>query len=422
MKIAHVGPPLARRGGPAGYLWQLEAAVAAHAGGSRHRLTFPVRETPIAPVPLSRRARTSALIRRARRALVGPRTFYRPSDNDLRRAGGAVDALVTASLQSVCVEARPSLDAALTSDADVLFTHDTAVAERLLAHRRSHQQVWLLMHSPMPVALYLAWSWGIPEWDWTEIVRLPDVDRWTAWEFDVCSRVDRLVVPCSEAFADLVRADGRFAALTPDRVLTGAAGPSRQFPAESRGALRRRWSLPRDTPVALFLGSAQPYRSLDVLIDAVKLLPPNVRGVVAIAGPSKSRVPAHSRLRPVGAVGAVSDLLHAVDVVVNVNSFSLFDLSTIEAAEAGRPLLLHAVGGNLRFERLGAGCVMLRDLAPSTVAAGLQTFFGMSEAERRALGEASRACYDRHLTPAHLWANHVALYDRAVAEHTVARS
>ena len=103
----------------------------------------------------------------------------------------------------------------------------------------------------------------------------------------------------------------------------------------------------------------------------------------------------------------------AVDFVVNVNVFSLFDLSTIEAAEAGRPMLLHGTGGNLRFEKLGVGCVMMSDLEVSTVAAGLETLFTMSVDRRRALGEASRAAYDAHLTLAHFWRAHTALYGAA---------
>src|SRR5260370_3439269 len=55
--------------------------------------------------------------------------------------------------------------------------------------------------------------------------------------------------------------------------------------------------------------------------------------------------------------------LASVDFLINVNRFTLFDLSTIEAAQAARPLLLHAVGGNRTFERLGAGCIMLDDRA-----------------------------------------------------------
>ena len=415
MKIAHIGPPLARRGGPAGYLLQLSAAAARHEGEACHTLTFPRQRVPARPRPPGMTARVKAALRPIKRALIGPPTFYRPNAADLRRPGGAIDALLTASMQSVRVEAAESIDAAVADGADVLFAHDPAVAERLLELRRPRQQVWSMMHAPMPVGLDLVWAWGVPEWDWKDIAALPDTNRWMRWELGVYSAVDRLITPCPEAAAEIARADPRFAALTFDYVLTGAAGPPRAFPRETPSELRRHWHLPPGVPVGLFIGAPLPYRGLDALIDAVATVPQSVPGVIAVAGPPRERVRAHPRVRAIGSVRDVADLLHAVDFVVNVNRFNLFDLSTIEAAEAGRPMLLHATGGNLRFQQLGLGCVMLADLAPATVASGLRDLFTMTATRLAALGAASRRCYEQHLTPEHLWRGHAVLYDRAAA-------
>jgi len=101
----------------------------------------------------------------------------------------------------------------------------------------------------------------------------------------------------------------------------------------------------------------------------------------------------------------------AVDFVINVNRFSLFDLSTIEAMEAGKPLLLHSIGGNRAFERLGAGCVMLRDLEPATIGAGLAHLSSLQQSMLLSLGRQSRECWERHLTPRLMWERHLALYD-----------
>ena len=78
-------------------------------------------------------------------------------------------------------------------------------------------------------------------------------------------------------------------------------------------------------------------------------------------------------------------------------------------------MLLHATGGNIRFERLGVGAVMLEDLRVATVARGLETCFTMTADRRAAFGHASRRCYDEHLTLEHLWREHTALYDRCSA-------
>jgi glycosyltransferase involved in cell wall biosynthesis len=270
----------------------------------------------------------------------------------------------------------------------------------------------------MPVALYLAWAFGVPEWEWTDIASLPDTRKWIDWELDLWSRVDRLIAPCPEAIDELARVDTRFSARRDiDYVLTGASGPARVFAGDTREMLRRRWNLPAGEPIALFLGSAQPYRGLDALVAAVDALPDSTRGVVAIAGPSRETASRQRRLRWLGPVREVSDLLRAVDFIVNVNRFSLFDLSMIEAAEAGCPMLLHGVGGNVRFASLGAGCRLVSDLQPATIARGLVELFAMDSGEREALGRQSRALYESELTPDRLWARHHALYDTAASLH-----
>jgi glycosyltransferase involved in cell wall biosynthesis len=126
-------------------------------------------------------------------------------------------------------------------------------------------------------------------------------------------------------------------------------------------------------------------------------------------------LPLHPRLTALGRVDEVAELMASVDFLINVNRFSLFDLSIIEALEAGLPLLLTAVGGNCTFRDLGAGCLMFDDLTPEAVARGIARGFRMSDRERLALAGRSRACYDSHLTLRHLRDRHVAAYDAALA-------
>jgi glycosyltransferase involved in cell wall biosynthesis len=333
----------------------------------------------------------------------------------MRQEGGVVDRLVRDAIASTQAAAAASVSAAM--DADVLFTHEAAVAEHMLSTRRAGQHVWLLLHSPMPLGLYLAWNWGVPEWTWEDVAALPDTRRWAEWEAGICRAVDRVIIPCAEAVDELVKADAAFLRMPrADFVLTGASAPTSAGERRPRAELRRRWNFPDDTPVGLYLGTRQPYRGFDVLMDAVHALPSSVRGLVAVAGPSPDVVPSHDRVRALGMVREVGDLLQAVDFVINVNRFSLFDLSVIEAAEAGRPLLLHRIGGNRWFESHGLGCVAIPDMAQTTVMAGLSDLFSMPDAERRALGDASRRLYDESLTPGHMWRAHCALYDRAAQQ------
>lgn len=422
MRVAHIGPPLARLGGPAGYLHELHGAGQGRSARG-HEVCFPPAATPVPrPTPSPAAVPPSfwrEKARRIKRRVLGPPRFYRPPLAELRQRGGRIHRTMEETAAQVVGESAASLELARQRGA-VLFTHDVLVAHHLLEERPASREIWLLVHAPIPIALYLIWSWGVPEMSWEEILRFPDVMAWVERELAVWERVDRLILPCREAGAELVRCDPRFSGALEraDWLLTGAAGPAPADPAATRAILRGRWGLPADRPVGLFLGNAQPYRGLDALLDALPALPSeeDLPGVLAVAGPAPDSLPAHPRLRPLGRVADVASLLRAVDFVVNVNRFSLFDLSTIEAVEAGLPLLLHDTGGNRTFRDLGAGCGMIPDLAPDSIAAGLAALLGLTARERDALGRASRACYEAHLTPAHLWERHLDLYDRAGEE------
>ncbi|MFP5378371.1 MAG: glycosyltransferase [Vicinamibacteria bacterium] len=413
MIVAHLGPPLGRMGGPGGYLAQLDAALAAHGTGG-HTVLLPPRAAAAGRARPSWRARWLGQLRRVKRRFSGPPAYYRPATSELVRIGGELDRTIAQAWADVRQEIAPSLHQALDARADVIVAHDAPSAGAALDRRAPGQQVWLMMHNPMPLALYLAWCWGVPDRAWEEVASYPDVQRWMTRERAVIDQVDRLFIPCREAVDELVRIAARYASSL-DRtefLLTGAAGPPR---SRSRAQARAAFGLPGSEPVGLFLGNAQPYRGLDALLAAVERLDPRhaLPGVIAIAGPPVSDVPLGRRLTALGPVAEVGDLLGAVDFVINVNRFSLFDLSTIEALEAGAPLLLHATGGNRTFAGLGAGAVMIESLDPDVVAAGLTTMFRLPADERARLGTASRACYERHLTPRHLRDRHVAIYDGA---------
>jgi len=385
-----------------------------------HDVTFPAEDVPVLKPPPTPTTRVRGTLSRLKRTVLGAPVMYRPTADDMRQEGGVVDRLVRDAIASTQAEAAASVNAA--GNADVLFTHEAAVAEQMLSTRREGQQVWLMLHSPMPLGLYLGWNWGVPEWAWADVAALPDTRRWAEWEAGLCRAVDRVIIPCAEAVDELVKADAAFLRMPRvDYVLTGASAPTPAGERPPRAELRRRWNLPDGTPVGLYLGTRQAYRGFDVLMDAVHALPSSVRGLVAVAGPSPDAVPAHRRIRALGSVREVGDLLQAVDFVINVNRFSLFDLSVIEAAEAGRPLLLHRIGGNRWFESHGLGCLAIPDVEQTTVTAGLSDLFSMPDVERRALGGASRRCYEEYLTPGHMWRAHCALYDR-VAEQIGAAS
>ena len=77
MNIAHIGPPMARRGGPAGYMLQLSQAAERYGNGSAHHLTFPRMAPPTAVRRATRMQWAKAALRPLKRALLGPPTSIR---------------------------------------------------------------------------------------------------------------------------------------------------------------------------------------------------------------------------------------------------------------------------------------------------------------------------------------------------------
>src|SRR5262249_35890124 len=154
-------------------------------------LTMP----PLAASPARRKAPLRKRIRgglgRLKRAVAGPPAFYRPSEEMLGADRGHIERVMTDARERCVAEAKESVARPLAVSPDVFFCHEPAAADYILQRRVNGQQVWLMIHNPMPVALYLTWNWGVPEREWLDVMKLPDVQRWTRWEFGVWSAVDR---------------------------------------------------------------------------------------------------------------------------------------------------------------------------------------------------------------------------------------
>lgn len=407
MKIAHIGPPLCQAGGPAGYLRALQLAF--EAGPSRPDLEVLFPE-PAVEIPTEAPrwvARRRSSLSRLKRTLWGAPKQFRPSLSECAQSRGPIGRLIDESTEIEIESCRASFERAEAAGVDVCFTHSASVAKWV--GTRTSADVWLMLHSPIPSSLYLAWAWGLPEEHWQTILRFDDVRAGIDRELDACDNVARLWIPCSEALDELVRVEPRFEAFRRriGYLLTGAdaegcVGPSM---SEARSAL----SLPLDEPLALFLGSRQPYRGLQPLLDALEHLG-NAPGRLVVAGPPEQTMPRHPRVIALGRVSNVPRLLSAVDFLVNTNLFSLFDLSNVEAAAAAKPLLLSSTGGNRTLARLGAGVVPIEDLEPASIASSLEGMFRMSDQELARLGEASRRCYQNHLTAEHARRRHEHAY------------
>ncbi len=424
MRIAHVGPYVSRGGGPAGVLNQLRSAMAE--ASDEHELVFP----PPANSNNNgkpRRHTSPTLFQKLRRwkyTYLGRPAYYRPVDSELVKKGGCLSQHFASAHSSYTSSVQDVMDAMSAETADVLFAFDTLTAKMILQQRRPSQQVWLMNLCPMPSALYDAWNWAVPERDWREVYQWPDVQSAAAEELEVWKRVDRLIHPSPEAQEEIERIDARFAQFADKTTILpySAHLPALDDVESLRvgDSAKMRWKLPNNTRVGLYLGNDQPYRGFDALVTALEYLPHQsaLPGVIAVAGPATEFVPCHPRLLPLGHVADVATLLRAVDFVINVNRFCLYDLATIEAAQAAKPMLLHHVGGNKSFAALGIGCNTMPDLEPRTIARGLRGMFEMTATELDRLSRDSRACYDQNFTQASLRNRFLAFYDE-VAKGTM---
>src|SRR5690349_14327768 len=103
MRIAHVGVPLTRAGGPAGYLLQLRDALAA--SSRRHTVTFPD-EVPANAPAVSRRTLLTSRIRGRLRYLVTGRKTHRPPLSARLQANGSVGRAIANAFRATSTAAE----------------------------------------------------------------------------------------------------------------------------------------------------------------------------------------------------------------------------------------------------------------------------------------------------------------------------
>ena len=151
MKIAHIGPPLARSGGPAGYLYQLQRAAHSRVSDSLQVL-FPPPASPAALWPGPTRVqRARHLLGRWKRQLLGPpQSAASLGSNPAERRGG-IDRMLKSVVHACVEEATPSLSPALAENgADILFVHDIFCADFLIRQRNLTSGYGLWRITPCP--------------------------------------------------------------------------------------------------------------------------------------------------------------------------------------------------------------------------------------------------------------------------------
>lgn len=208
----------------------------------------------------------------------------------------------------------------------------------------------------------------------------------------VFRRADGLIAISRQTKDDAVRILG----LDPDKirvVYPGVADAYFTVTPEEGAAAARQYSL--DRPFALFVGTIEPRKNLDVLLDAWGVLPKDFE-LVVVGAPGWGDDSALRRLRsrPEGVryLGYVPEehlpgLTRAASFFVYPSRYEGFGLPVAQAMAAGVPVLTSNVSS--LPEVAGGGGLLVDGNSPSEVAAAVHRLF-LSPDLRRELGEAGR--------------------------------
>ena len=221
-----------------------------------------------------------------------------------------------------------------------------------------------------------------------------------------------LVVATSSTDAELYERLG-----VPEERLHISAPPTRA-PARGGGPAARAGASITG-PLVLFLGVRRPYKGVEALVGAAKILAtrhPDARVAFVGPGPALSDPPPN-----VSDIGPVSDAdrdawLDAADIVCLPSSFESWGLTVSEAWSVGAPVVTSDIPVlRRRVEDVGGGLAV--PARPGELADALLTLL-QDEPTRRRMGRAGYEHYQRHLSEAAFASWHLAAYRRLVAGRT----
>ena len=179
----------------------------------------------------------------------------------------------------------------------------------------------------------------------------------------------------------------------------------------------------------LFVGRLAYYKGIDVLVDAMAMLPDDAKLVVVGEGTERSRIEAAIGARGIASrvtlVGYVPDsdlapYLHAAQLLVlpSTSHAEAFGLVLVEAALAGLPVISTALStGTSWVNRDGESGLIVPPRDPAALAAAMASLLA-NEPLRRSMGERGRRRALDELTAARAAAAVHGIYDRIFSRAT----
>lgn len=164
-----------------------------------------------------------------------------------------------------------------------------------------------------------------------------------------------------------------------------------------KGAARRLLRLPERASLVVSAGRLHPVKGLDLLLEALALLPPEAQLAIAGAGPENAALQARAarpdlagRVHFLGQLGDIRPLMYAGDIYVQPSRREPFGLAAAEASACGLPVVASAVGGLHQIVRDEITGLLVPPEQPAALAAALARLLDDPALARR-LGAAGRA-------------------------------
>ncbi len=213
----------------------------------------------------------------------------------------------------------------------------------------------------------------------------PYLDRFTA-----------RFLPNAQAIADMLISNGTPASKV--FVMPNSTNIER-FNPETTASLRESWGIPKDAKVAGYLGAFRKAKRLDLLLEAMLLVPEDKRpDYLVMAGMGtemddiKSRIEASDWLKKhcvlLGSIDHTPEFLNSIDYLLLMSDFEGLPNVVLEAMAMEKPVVATAVSD---VPTLIEGCgILVEPGRPQSMAAGMEKMFSLPETERKALGAFGR--------------------------------
>ena len=408
IKVLHIHSEVKPGGGPHGYLYNLRKAIELNQGTSDvdiEILEIPPPSTPSAVSP----AKSPTLVQRVVRRI-------KAKIEDKRESAGRYATQILDNYKTRFDWIEKS-HAEKWFNHDVLVVHDPFLARKLVAlcPERSKAKLVVITHSPT----WFVWQTlgnDFPDMNQEWLYEGKVAKNLVQKELDTLMGVRAVGLPCKEAMqgyplwhAKLLKGEANAVF-----VETGVPLPIANSTPQS---MKESWGISSDQKIALFIGRPHPHKAFDQFVEWADYFKSQGRTdwvFVQAGSPSNSK----RDLSSVNAVGWITDNASAylaADLVLIPNTYSYFDIGTLEGIALGARIAISPTGGHGYLTRKFKEIPEIPSGKPEVTWPVLESTaleYASDDAKSRRLQD----IWKNNFTPAHFYHNHVSMIKEILDE------